>query len=149
MKKESSGLTLLELILALFLFASIVPLFAGIWTLHHRSVKKNIGVIAGNHICHLVLEQTMAVGYDGVNALSETPLADRTMSLATTTIDNSGSVPVEREVSKDYVWSITVETPAEEPTLMAGEKLITVDVTWEDERKVGRAQLSTLLAAGP
>ena len=65
-----SGLTLLEVVFAMFLFATLVPLFVGIWIKHHRAVEKSAGVIAATNICQLILEQAMEAGYDGVDGMA-------------------------------------------------------------------------------
>jgi type II secretory pathway pseudopilin PulG len=146
---SSRGITLLELIFALFLFASLVPLFVGIWSKHHRAVQKSAGVLAATNICQLILEQSMEAGYDGVDAMAATTLADRTITLRTTITDSSVGPSSTRSFDKDFVWTMTVDTPSTEPTLQAGEKLVTVEIQWEERGDTHKNQASTLLVQSP
>lgn len=143
-------MTLLELILALFLFATLVPLFVGLWSTHHRAVEKSAGVVLGNNICHLILEQAVAAGYSGVDSLAATTLADRTLSLQTSITDSSTSPPSSWSTSKDYVWSMTVTSgPSTTPALRSGEKLVSVRVEWTERGRNQTVQASTLLVDNP
>ena len=123
-----SGLTLLEVVFAMFLFATLVPLFVGIWIKHHRAVEKSAGVIAATNICQLILEQAMEAGYDGVDGMAATTLADRTLTLRTTITDDVTGTSSTHSSDKSFVWSLTVDTPTTEPSLRTGEKLITVEI---------------------
>ena len=149
-KHSPKGMTLLELILALFLFATLVPLFVGLWSTHHRAVEKSASVVLGNNICHLILEQAMAAGYSGVDSLAATTLADRTLSLQTTTTDSSTVPPSSWSNSKDYVWSMSVTAgPSTTPSLRSGEKLVNVKVEWTERSQKQTVQASTLLVDTP
>ena len=149
-KHNRQGMTLLELILALFLFATLVPLFVGLWSTHHRAVEKSAGVVLGNNICHLILEQAMAAGYSGVDTLAATTLADRTLSLKTSITDSSSTPPSSWSTSKDYVWVMTVASgPSTSPALRNGEKLVNVRVEWTERGQKQNVQASTLLVDTP
>jgi hypothetical protein len=144
-----SGLTLLEVVFAMFLFATLVPLFVGIWVKHHRAVEKSAGVIAATNICQLILEQAMEAGYDGVDGMAATTLADRTLTLRTTITDDVTGTSSTHSSDKSFVWSLTVDTPTTEPSLRTGEKLITVEIEWEERGKTLTNRASTLVVEGP
>jgi type II secretory pathway pseudopilin PulG len=143
------GVTLLELIFALFLFATLVPLFVGLWSSHHRAVKKNAEVIVGNNICQLILEQAIAAGYSGVDAVAATPLADRTLSLRTTITDSSKTPSSTWSQDKSYIWTMTVTDSSTDSSLMADEKLVTVEVAWEMGERTETTTAATLLVNTP
>lgn len=140
------GITLLEMVLALFLFAIIVPLFAGIWPIHKRAVSQSHAAVCGNHICRKVLEDSISAGYDGVDALEAAPLADRTIQLVTEREDNDGNVTTQ---SQTFVWTLDVRTPAEEPTLLTGEKLVVAEVDWTEQGEPRKYSMNTILAENP
>ena len=144
-----SGLTLLEVVFAMFLFATLVPLFVGIWIKHHRAVEKSAGVIAATNICQLILEQAMEAGYDGVDGMAATTLADRTLTLRTTITDDVTGTSSTHSSDKSFVWSLTVDTPTTEPSLRTGEKLITVEIEWEERGKPPTKRAATLVVEGP
>ena len=105
--------------------------------------------MAGNRICHLVLEQAIASGYDGVDVMVGTALSDRTITLARRMEDMSTGVPSESQASIDYVWNIVVKTAAEESALLAGEKLVEVEVEWAIGNRPERVKMSTLMVDTP
>jgi hypothetical protein len=142
-------LTLLEVVFAMFLFATLVPLFVGIWIKHHRAVEKSAGVIAATNICQLILEQAMEAGYDGVDAMAATAPADRTITLRTTISDETTGTPSTHSSDKSFVWSLTVDTPTTESSLRNGEKLITVEIQWEERGQTLTNRASTLVVEGP
>ncbi len=133
----------------MFLFATLVPLFVGIWIKHHRAVEKSAGVIAATNICQLILEQAMEAGYDGVDGMAATTLADRTLTLRTTITDGATGTPSTHSSDKNFVWSLTVDTRATEPSLRDGEKLITVEIEWEERGQTLTTRASTLVVEGP
>lgn len=143
--RSRSGLTLLEMVLALFLFAILVPLFAGIWPIHKRAVNQNQASLCGNHICRQVLEDSVSAGYDGVDSLETTALIDRTISLVTEKSENG----VTQTRTTQFVWSVDVKTDADEPSLASGEKLVNARVDWEDGGQPKAYEMSTILVENP
>lgn len=142
-------MTLLELLMALFLFATLVPLFAGLWSTHHRAVRKSLNVVAATNICNLILEQAVGAGYAGVDAMAATTLADRTLTLRTTTVDSSQGAPTTNLQDETYIWNMTVQGPADDPSIRVGEKLVRVEVEWEERGATQQVDASTLLVTSP
>lgn len=135
--------------MALFLFATLVPLFVGLWRMHHQAVQRNIGVIAGTNVCQLILEQAIASGFDGVDAMAATALADRTLALRTTLEDARTSPPTIRTQSRDYVWTLTIDDSSTDPALMTDEKLVRVSVNWQEGEETRTTSATTILVRNP
>lgn len=131
------------MILALFLFMLLVPLFGGMWPMHKQAVNKNRAALGANHICRQILERAITAGFNNVDDLETVPLADRTITLKTTREDKSGG---SSEVSKDFVWTVEVKNSSEEPSLLAKEKLVEVEVAWMEKGEPKLVTMSTLLA---
>ena len=91
----------------------------------------------------------MEAGYDGVDGMAATTLADRTLTLRTTITDDGTGTPSTHSSDKSFVWSLTVDTPTTEPSLRTGEKLITVEIEWEERGKTLTNRASTLVVEGP
>lgn len=140
-RQSNRAMTLLELIMALFLFILVVPLFGGIWRIHKQAVKQNRTALGAAHICKLVLHEAVSVGYDGVDAMATRPLADRTLSLQETVINNRHpSGPTSSLTETDYVWTLEITTPGG-----AGEKMVTVNLNWLQNGQNKSMEMSTLL----
>lgn len=146
MKNQNGGFNLLELIVALFLFIIIVPLFASLWPIHHRAVNQSKAQLGASHICRIVLEDAISAGFDGVEALKVLPVADRTITL-NETVEDQRTVPPKPPVTKssEFVWTINTTTSG----LMAGEKLITAQVDWTESGEAKSLEMTTLLAEDP
>ncbi|MFA5506752.1 MAG: hypothetical protein WC314_22300 [Vulcanimicrobiota bacterium] len=132
--------------MALFLFAILVPLFAGIWPIHKRAVSQSQAALSGNHICRQVLEECLTSGYDGVDAMAGTSLEDRTIQLISRREDRDGGTNTQ---TRTFVWSVEIKTRAEEPVLLPGEKLVIARVDWEDQGETRQYVMNTILAEAP
>ena len=141
-----SGLTLLEMVLAIFLFAMLVPLFAGVWPAHKRAVSQSRGAMCANHICRQVLEEAISSGYTGVDNLEVAPLSDRTITLVVEREDNQGNV---NSQSQDFVWQVVVEDDTENASVLSGEKLVTARIEWVEQSRSRHFSMSTLLVDVP
>lgn len=142
---KCTGLSLLEMVMALFLFSLLVPLFAGIWPIHRQAVNQNRAALSANHICRQVLEDATTSGYSGVDMFESVPAADRTIIL-TTTREEDG---VPRSTTQDFVWSVEVKDPGEEPSLLPGEKLVQVKVEWVERTESKSFEMATILVEAP
>jgi hypothetical protein len=91
----------------------------------------------------------MEAGYDGVDAMAATAPADRTITLRTTISDETTGTPSTHSSDKSFVWSLTVDTPTTESSLRNGEKLITVEIQWEERGQTLTNRASTLVVEGP
>lgn len=139
------GLTLLEMIMAIFLFAIMVPLLLSSWPIHKEAVNLSRGSLCASHICRQVLEDALTTGYDGVDSLATRPLPDRTVELKTETIISGQSTVTSRE----FVWVVNVESKATNSALLDGEKLVQVSVNWEENGEAKKIEVSTLVAEEP
>lgn len=125
------GLTLVEVIVALFVFATLMPLFVAIWPINKRAVTKSQSELAGRSLCKLVLDDAIGAGFDGVDAMTAVALADRTVTLKRS---HAGV-----ETTQDFVWEIATQTQATLPALEVDEKWVRATVSWREfsiDRKV-------------
>lgn len=145
-KCRQRGFSLLEMILALFLFAMLVPLFAGVWPIHKRAVSQNRAALSANHICRQVLDEAISSGYTGVDSMETSPLADRTITLVVEREDKQGHVSTQ---TQDFVWKVKVEDDSENSDVFPGEKLVTAEVEWTELSKTRHFSMSTLMVDSP
>lgn len=140
--KCPKGMTLLELILALFLFITVVPLFAAMWPINHRAVNQSRAHLGASHICRQVLDEAISLGYQEVETLTTRPEPDRTIALTETHEDHRTGEPViSRQTNSIFVWEVTTGTTG----LMEGEKLVRALVRWNEAGEERSLEMSTLL----
>ncbi len=136
------GMTLLEVILALFLFITVVPLFAAMWPINHRAVNQSRSLLGASHICRQVLDEAISLGYHEVETLAARPEADRTITLTETLEDHRTTTPVvSKQTNSVFEWEVTTTTDG----LMEGEKLVRSQVRWNEAGEERTLEMSTLL----
>lgn len=127
-KRWGSGLSLLEVIFASFIFSGLVTVLSSMWIMHARSQRQTGLVLVAADLAELEMTRSLGMGYHGV-----TP--------------STGSYTQSWEVRGqmiDHVFTTQVEvTPLED---QGGDpvpsKLISVTVTCDDESDIPPQKLS-------
>ena len=66
--RSHRGVSLLEVIVAVMLFASIATALNGIWIIQYRMMSRSRVMILGAHYAEQLCEEALESGYDGVTA---------------------------------------------------------------------------------
>ncbi|MCA9797450.1 MAG: hypothetical protein KC910_36815 [Candidatus Eremiobacteraeota bacterium] len=112
---------MLEVVLAGFLFATVISSLVGVWITYARATAAGRTMLVANHLAQNLMEQQLALGWA---AQPLDPSEDRRFSLV--------QVVGGAETSVDYFYSVAVEDTSEpdNPTALS-LKRITVTVEWD------------------
>ena len=66
--RQTRGLSLLETLLATFMFVTVMISLMDVWVAHSRAFDKTQGQEVGSFLCQRVMEQTLSSGYNVVPA---------------------------------------------------------------------------------
>lgn len=67
-KHQARGLSLLEIVFASFIFASLVTLLSGIWVLHARAQRQTGLMLVAGDLADLEMNRALATGYHDIQA---------------------------------------------------------------------------------
>ncbi len=121
------GFSLLETVMAAFIFLTALALIAGVWPAYSRAAAKNAGYLAAMDIASQEIEVSIAQGYDGVG--------DRSGDVVVTNIVEGQSV------DRQFHYEVAVSDVT--PTL----RDVTVTVTWTDLTGDQEIRFETLITS--
>ncbi len=128
MSGRRRGLTLLEVIIAAFVFLLFVVFTSGLWIAYSRSVAKSRNHLVATHLGRTVLENAVDLGYNSVQ--SSGPL---TLNMQ---LETDGVV---HDVPFEYSLNVSQQAP--------GLKRVQVLVTYTYQGKTTEVDLETLITA--
>ena len=136
MKRQAqTAFSLLEVVIASFIFITTVIGILSVWTAHARGVAKARTVLIANHLGEAKMEECLAARYEHINELV-TPAPPATLdSDQTTTVD---FVIRDREVNVEFITVVTVRdlggkfVPDASDSSITPIKQVLVEVLWSD-----------------
>lgn len=129
-KYRARGLSLLEIIFASFIFASLVTLLSGIWVLHARAQRQTGLMLVASDLADLEMNRALAAGYHDLKG--STGQYSQTWETNGQTIDHNFISEVEvfeiDEVDSNLQMKLVRVTVAyEEAGSQKGKKSLTLD----------------------
>lgn len=134
MRYAHAGHSLLEMILAAFLFSSVAIGILAVWVMQHKAITKSGNVLVAQYLGERLMEECIAARYDGVDSLAGTTpdmVLAEVVKGETKTVTYKGTIEVQ---------PITVNSDVPDDT-----KLVTVTVTWDSNDGMSNVQFRTYI----
>ena len=128
MRFSRRGHNLLEVIIATFIFLTLVVVTSGLWISYSRSIAKSRDHLVATHLGKTIIENAVDAGFD--SAVSDGP---STLEMELETDGRVTKIP--------YTYSTTVTRPE------AGLKRIIVSISYEFQGRTSELSFETLLSA--
>lgn len=128
--RAGSGHNLLEMIIATFIFSTVLLGLTSVWMQHSRVMERAGGRLVGQFLANQLMEECIAAGYDLVSNLATNPASPpEPLELSETM----------RGIKKDveYRPTITVVDTPVPGSPNARMKLVTVRVEWDEHNGTG------------
>lgn len=128
LRRRHTGMTILETVIAAFIFITTVVGLLGVWATHSRAIGKARSILIANDLSERVMEQCVAARYERVNEFDgATEVFDVEFIIQGVTITNQ--------------FTSTVTITDQSPTI----RNVVVRVEWTDTTGARNIELHTQL----